>query len=172
MVTCLLCKTSSNTKPRRPCCEPATKKHADEIVAIEAKYADIDTQKTYDATTIRTMRKRDKLTYDYNDLVVVLKNRLRTDLLALRAQRWYGQATGGGSGQRSTQVCIFHHERAPRPIVHDNKGLSSEVGVYSRSAVWNRGLGHVVSPKESASTDDAATPSSAQQTGSASPSAE
>ena len=88
MVTCLLCKTSSNTKPRRPCFEPATKKHADEIVAIEAKYADIDTQKTYDATTIRTMRsERDKLTDDYNDLVVVLKNRLRTDLLALRAQR-------------------------------------------------------------------------------------
>ena len=64
----------------RPCFEPATKKHADEIVAIEAKYADIDTQKTYDDTTIRTMRsERGKLTDDYNDLVVVLKNRLRTD---------------------------------------------------------------------------------------------
>ena len=70
------------------------KKHLDEIASLEAKHADSSTQQAYDAATIRTLKaERDQMALDYNDLIL-LKDRLRSELLDLRS---------GGTGTLNTQ---------------------------------------------------------------------
>ena len=85
--------------------EELLKKHLEDIAALEAKHADSSTQQAYDEATIRTLRaERDQIALDYNDLIL-LKDRLRGELLDLR---------NGGTGTLTAQVMATDPHQQPK----------------------------------------------------------